>query len=120
MSDQNLCVNPDYSTSFTSYDDIIQRLLPFHLYNGIQIDQGILEKLDRDAEKVSESIFEKKRQLEQRFLNAYSRSIMKDVPTELEMVQERLMFEEENFWKNKMKVEIDQLLIQRYRSNRHV
>ncbi|XP_009885390.1 PREDICTED: LOW QUALITY PROTEIN: glioma tumor suppressor candidate region gene 1 protein [Charadrius vociferus] len=50
---QGAVLHPDYKTSFRSFDDALQRLLPYHVYQGMLPSAQDYRKVDEEFEVVS-------------------------------------------------------------------
>ncbi|XP_067831093.1 BRD4-interacting chromatin-remodeling complex-associated protein-like isoform X2 [Heptranchias perlo] len=65
--DQDAVLQPDYKTPFRSYEDVVHRLLPYHLYQGTSPSGEEHRKVDEEFEAVSSQLLKRT----QAMLNKY-------------------------------------------------
>ncbi|KAI9262360.1 hypothetical protein BDA99DRAFT_511004 [Phascolomyces articulosus] len=69
MSDREAVLNPDYETPFKSKDDVIKRLLPYHIYQYPKTDLDI-NKIPQDRQDhATMDIFKSQAELFEKFSN---------------------------------------------------
>ncbi|NXW97548.1 BICRA protein, partial [Larus smithsonianus] len=64
---QGAVLHPDYKTAFRSFDDALQRLLPYHVYQGVLPSAQDYRKVDEEFEAVSTQLLKRT----QAMLNKY-------------------------------------------------
>jgi hypothetical protein len=99
-SDIEAINHADYKRPFTSKQDMIDRLLPFHLLSLADIQVYIPPTLG-SIEKVEDEMQKIKTSFESFIRNEHSQTI----PTELRSLEQRLCLEEEKFLLEKMRAE---------------
>ncbi|KAM6307772.1 LOW QUALITY PROTEIN: BRD4-interacting chromatin-remodeling complex-associated protein [Podargus strigoides] len=92
---QAALLHPDYKTPFRSYEDAVQRLLPYHLYQGTLPSPEELRRVDEEFEAVSAQLLRRT----QAMLNKYRLLLLEEsqrVSPSAEMVMiERMFIQEE-------------------------
>ncbi|NXU28860.1 BICRA protein, partial [Thalassarche chlororhynchos] len=92
---QGAVLHPDYKTSFRSFDDALQRLLPYHVYQGMLPSAQDYRKVDEEFEVVSTQLLKRT----QAMLNKYRLLLLEEsrrVSPSAEMVMiDRMFIQEE-------------------------
>ncbi|NWS64223.1 BICRA protein, partial [Chunga burmeisteri] len=92
---QGAVLHPDYKTPFRSYDDALQRLLPYHVYQGVLPSAQDYRKVDEEFEVVSTQLLKRT----QAMLNKYRLLLLEEsrrVSPSAEMVMiDRMFIQEE-------------------------
>ncbi|NXW10780.1 BICRA protein, partial [Fregetta grallaria] len=92
---QGAVLHPDYKTSFRSFDDALQRLLPYHVYQGVLPSAQDYRKVDEEFEVVSTQLLKRT----QAMLNKYRLLLLEEsrrVSPSAEMVMiDRMFIQEE-------------------------
>ncbi|NXK15047.1 BICRA protein, partial [Herpetotheres cachinnans] len=92
---QGAVLHPDYKTSFRSFDDALQRLLPYHVYQGMLPSTQDYRKVDEEFEAVSTQLLKRT----QAMLNKYRLLLLEEsrrVSPSAEMVMiDRMFIQEE-------------------------
>ncbi|CAM9111852.1 unnamed protein product [Bubo scandiacus] len=92
---QGAVLHPDYKTPFRSFDDALQRLLPYHVYQGMLPSEQDCRKVDEEFEVVSTQLLKRT----QAMLNKYRLLLLEEsrrVSPSAEMVMiDRMFIQEE-------------------------
>ncbi|XP_040511061.1 BRD4-interacting chromatin-remodeling complex-associated protein isoform X2 [Gallus gallus] len=92
---QGAVLHPDYKTSFHSFEDALQRLLPYHVYQGMLPSAQDYRKVDEEFEVVSTQLLKRT----QAMLNKYRLLLLEEsrrVSPSAEMVMiDRMFIQEE-------------------------
>ncbi|XP_043357333.1 BRD4-interacting chromatin-remodeling complex-associated protein isoform X9 [Dermochelys coriacea] len=92
---QGAVLHPDYKTSFRSFEDALQRLLPYHVYQGMLPSTHDYRKVDEEFETVSTQLLKRT----QAMLNKYRLLLLEEsrrVSPSAEMVMiDRMFIQEE-------------------------
>ncbi|XP_053253686.1 BRD4-interacting chromatin-remodeling complex-associated protein isoform X4 [Podarcis raffonei] len=92
---QGAVLHPDYKTSFRSFEDALQRLLPYHVYQGTLPSPHDYRKVDEEFEMVSTQLLKRT----QAMLNKYRLLLLEEsrrVSPSAEMVMiDRMFIQEE-------------------------
>nr|XP_047912187.1 BRD4-interacting chromatin-remodeling complex-associated protein [Anser cygnoides] len=92
---QGAVLHPDYKTSFRSFEDALQRLLPYHVYQGMLPSAQDYRKVDEEFEVVSAQLLKRT----QAMLNKYRLLLLEEsrrVSPSAEMVMiDRMFIQEE-------------------------
>ncbi|XP_060113543.1 LOW QUALITY PROTEIN: BRD4-interacting chromatin-remodeling complex-associated protein [Heteronotia binoei] len=92
---QGAVLHPDYKTSFRSFEDALQRLLPYHVYQGTLPSPHDYRKVDEEFEMVSAQLLKRT----QAMLNKYRLLLLEEsrrVSPSAEMVMiDRMFIQEE-------------------------
>ncbi|XP_059575362.1 BRD4-interacting chromatin-remodeling complex-associated protein isoform X3 [Alligator mississippiensis] len=92
---QGAVLHPDYKTSFRSFEDALQRLLPYHVYQGMLPSTQDYKKVDEEFEVVSTQLLKRT----QAMLNKYRLLLLEEsrrVSPSAEMVMiDRMFIQEE-------------------------
>ncbi|KAM8986054.1 BRD4-interacting chromatin-remodeling complex-associated protein isoform 2-T2 [Ara ararauna] len=92
---QGSVLHPDYKTAFRSFDDALQRLLPYHVYQGMLPSAHDYRKVDEEFEVVSTQLLKRT----QAMLNKYRLLLLEEsrrVSPSAEMVMiDRMFIQEE-------------------------
>ncbi|KAM9590535.1 BRD4-interacting chromatin-remodeling complex-associated protein-like isoform 4-T4 [Morphnus guianensis] len=92
---QGTVLHPDYKTSFRSFNDALQRLLPYHVYQGMLPSAQDYRKVDEEFEVVSTQLLKRT----QAMLNKYRLLLLEEsrrVSPSAEMVMiDRMFIQEE-------------------------
>ncbi|XP_060639760.2 BRD4-interacting chromatin-remodeling complex-associated protein-like isoform X5 [Anolis sagrei] len=92
---QGAVLHPDYKTSFRSFEDALQRLLPYHVYQGTLPSPHDYRKVDEEFEMVSTQLLRRT----QAMLNKYRLLLLEEsrrVSPSAEMVMiDRMFIQEE-------------------------
>ncbi|NXE57498.1 BICRA protein, partial [Casuarius casuarius] len=89
---QGAVLHPDYKTSFRSFEDALQRLLPYHVYQGMLPSAQDYRKVDEEFEVVSTQLLKRT----QAMLNKYRLLLLEEVSPSAEMVMiDRMFIQEE-------------------------
>ncbi|XP_069631153.1 BRD4-interacting chromatin-remodeling complex-associated protein isoform X6 [Haliaeetus albicilla] len=92
---QGAVLHPDYKTSFRSFNDALQRLLPYHVYQGMLPSAQDYRKVDEEFEVVSTQLLKRT----QAMLNKYRLLLLEEsrrVSPSAEMVMiDRMFIQEE-------------------------
>nr|XP_009673002.1 PREDICTED: glioma tumor suppressor candidate region gene 1 protein [Struthio camelus australis] len=92
---QGAVLHPDYKTSFRSFEDALQRLLPYHVYQGMLPSTQDYKKVDEEFEMVSTQLLKRT----QAMLNKYRLLLLEEsrrVSPSAEMVMiDRMFIQEE-------------------------
>ncbi|XP_029475905.1 BRD4-interacting chromatin-remodeling complex-associated protein [Rhinatrema bivittatum] len=92
---QGAVLRPDYKTSFRSFEDALQRLLPYHVYQGMLPSALDYRKVDEEFEAVSTQLLKRT----QAMLNKYRLLLLEEsrrVSPSAEMVMiDRMFIQEE-------------------------
>ncbi|XP_062454181.1 BRD4-interacting chromatin-remodeling complex-associated protein [Rhea pennata] len=92
---QGAVLHPDYKTSFRSFEDALQRLLPYHVYQGMLPSAQDYKKVDEEFEMVSTQLLKRT----QAMLNKYRLLLLEEsrrVSPSAEMVMiDRMFIQEE-------------------------
>ncbi|XP_033928087.1 BRD4-interacting chromatin-remodeling complex-associated protein [Melopsittacus undulatus] len=92
---QGSVLHPDYKTAFRSFDDALQRLLPYHVYQGMLPSAHDYRKVDEEFEVVSTQLLRRT----QAMLNKYRLLLLEEsrrVSPSAEMVMiDRMFIQEE-------------------------
>ncbi|NXJ72515.1 BICRA protein, partial [Rostratula benghalensis] len=92
---QGAVLHPDYKTSFRSFEDALQRLLPYHVYQGVLPSAHDHRKVDEEFEAVSTQLLKRT----QAMLNKYRLLLLEEsrrVSPSAEMVMiDRMFIQEE-------------------------
>ncbi|XP_054043618.1 LOW QUALITY PROTEIN: BRD4-interacting chromatin-remodeling complex-associated protein [Rissa tridactyla] len=92
---QGAVLHPDYKTAFRSFDDALQRLLPYHVYQGVLPSAQDYRKVDEEFEAVSTQLLKRT----QAMLNKYRLLLLEEsrrVSPSAEMVMiDRMFIQEE-------------------------
>ncbi|XP_075774089.1 BRD4-interacting chromatin-remodeling complex-associated protein isoform X6 [Pelodiscus sinensis] len=92
---QGAVLRPDYKTSFQSFEDALQRLLPYHVYQGMLPSTHDYRKVDEEFETVSTQLLKRT----QAMLNKYRLLLLEEsrrVSPSAEMVMiDRMFIQEE-------------------------
>ncbi|XP_053918322.1 BRD4-interacting chromatin-remodeling complex-associated protein-like [Cuculus canorus] len=91
---QAMVLHPDYRTPFRSLDDAVQRLLPYHIYQGTLPSDEECRKVDEEFEVVSAQLLKRS----QAMLNKYRLLLLEEsqrVSPSAEMVMIHRMFVQE-------------------------
>nr|XP_033810866.1 BRD4-interacting chromatin-remodeling complex-associated protein isoform X6 [Geotrypetes seraphini] len=92
---QGTVLRPDYKTSFHSFEDALQRLLPYHVYQGMLPSAADYRKVDEEFEVVSTQLLKRT----QAMLNKYRLLLLEEsrrVSPSAEMVMiDRMFIQEE-------------------------
>ncbi|NXI69730.1 BICRA protein, partial [Anseranas semipalmata] len=92
---QGAVLHPDYKTSFRSFEDALQRLLPYHVYQGMLPSAQDYKKVDEEFEVVSTQLLKRT----QAMLNKYRLLLLEEsrrVSPSAEMVMiDRMFIQEE-------------------------
>ncbi|XP_042750484.1 BRD4-interacting chromatin-remodeling complex-associated protein-like [Lagopus leucura] len=92
---QGAVLHPDYKTSFHSFEDALQRLLPYHVYQGVLPSAQDYRKVDEEFEAVSTQLLKRT----QAMLNKYRLLLLEEsrrVSPSAEMVMiDRMFIQEE-------------------------
>ncbi|XP_030073945.1 BRD4-interacting chromatin-remodeling complex-associated protein isoform X2 [Microcaecilia unicolor] len=92
---QGAVLRPDYKTSFRSFEDALQRLLPYHVYQGMLPSSADYRKVDEEFEVVSTQLLKRT----QAMLNKYRLLLLEEsrrVSPSAEMVMiDRMFIQEE-------------------------
>uniref|UniRef100_A0A8D0BJM6 BRD4 interacting chromatin remodeling complex associated protein n=1 Tax=Salvator merianae TaxID=96440 RepID=A0A8D0BJM6_SALMN len=92
---QGSVLHPDYKTSFRSFEDALQRLLPYHVYQGTLPSPHDYRKVDEEFEMVSTQLLKRT----QAMLNKYRLLLLEEsrrVSPSAEMVMiDRMFIQEE-------------------------
>ncbi|NXG62335.1 BICRA protein, partial [Hemiprocne comata] len=92
---QGSVLHPDYKTPFRSFDDALQRLLPYHVYQGMLPSGQDYRKVDEEFEAVSTQLLKRT----QAMLNKYRLLLLEEsrrVSPSAEMVMiDRMFIQEE-------------------------
>ncbi|XP_009997794.1 PREDICTED: glioma tumor suppressor candidate region gene 1 protein [Chaetura pelagica] len=92
---QGSVLHPDYKTPFRSFDDALQRLLPYHVYQGMLPSAQDYRKVDEEFEAVSTQLLKRT----QAMLNKYRLLLLEEsrrVSPSAEMVMiDRMFIQEE-------------------------
>ncbi|KAM4640844.1 BRD4-interacting chromatin-remodeling complex-associated protein [Discoglossus pictus] len=92
---QGSVLHPDYKSSFHSFEDALQRLIPYHVYQGLLPSAQDLNKVDEEFEVVSTQLLKRT----QAMLNKYRLLLLEEsrrVSPSAEMVMiDRMFIQEE-------------------------
>ncbi|NXC42855.1 BICRA protein, partial [Penelope pileata] len=92
---QGAVLHPDYKTAFHSFEDALQRLLPYHVYQGVLPSAQDYRKVDEEFEVVSTQLLKRT----QAMLNKYRLLLLEEsrrVSPSAEMVMiDRMFIQEE-------------------------
>ncbi|NXF54956.1 BICRA protein, partial [Oceanites oceanicus] len=92
---QGAVLHPDYKASFRSFEDALQRLLPYHVYQGVLPSAQDYRKVDEEFEVVSAQLLKRT----QAMLNKYRLLLLEEsrrVSPSAEMVMiDRMFIQEE-------------------------